>query len=405
MKKTIPLLLIPLSSPLHDTHAVAGLRVKMGRQVTSALGLTPRIGTRPARTGLTLLAVLTGGIEQQAMRLIRRARLRPVLLLWHDSQNSLPAALELASWCAQQKIPCRMAGAGEADAVRALVAAAGAYRSFTSARLGLLGGPSAWLVGSAPPTAFLRRHGMRLRRLPLAAVARAYRTAVRTATAAGDFSGVSVNIDKNDFWRARLLAAALAQVVAKEKLDAFSIRCFDLLLQLKVSGCLALSSLLTRGVIAGCEGDVPSMLTMLAAQRASGELPVMMNPSAYDRQRRRLTLAHCTAPLACLEPGSAGIATHFESQSSAAPAGRLCAGRYTLVKFGYTATGIFDGLLLTTGTAVRRPLAANRCRVQLTLRLDEPLDDYLDRPLGNHLVVVRGDHTAALRLLHALLTE
>ena len=111
------------------------------------------------------------------------------------------------------------------------------------------------------------------------------------------------------------LAAALARVVAKERLDAFSIRCFDLLLQLKVSGCLALSNLLAQGVIAGCEGDVPAMLTMLAAQRAAGELPVMMNPSAYDRKRRLLTLAHCTAPLACLEPGSAGITTHFESQS------------------------------------------------------------------------------------------
>ncbi len=389
----------PLGSALHGAATMAKLTKTVQATVSRAAGAVVPVSDAPAPEAIVLLAVLTGGAERAGVAYIRAARLRSVALLWHDTQNSLPAALELASWCAQQRIPCRLLGVSGASAQRELRGALRTLRAaeeFRAARLGLIGGVSDWLVGSGIPRAFLKRQGMHLHDIPLRVLEHAYRRRLRVKEHAGTFAQVPREIARGEWEKAELLAAALADVVAHKKLDAFSIRCFDLLGSIRVTGCLGLSALLSRGIIAGCEGDVPSMLTLLAAQRVTGEEPVMLNPSAYDRAARRLALAHCTAPLGCVEPASRALRTHFESDASVAVAGRMRAGVYTLCKLGFDADGELAGVLAVRGKALRQPLSVQRCRVQLTLQLDEPLDNYLRHPYGNHLVAVRGDHRAEL---------
>ena len=56
--------------------------------------------------------------------------------------------------------------------------------------------------------------------------------------------------------------------MSERHLDACVVRCFDLVTDLRTTGCLALSWLLDQGVVAGCEGDIPATLTMVWARQA-----------------------------------------------------------------------------------------------------------------------------------------
>ena len=61
---------------------------------------------------------------------------------------------------------------------------------------------------------------------------------------------------------AAAVLVALRAVFARHDLHACTLRCFDLVTRLRTTGCYALSRLNDQGLIAGCEGDVPSTLTM-----------------------------------------------------------------------------------------------------------------------------------------------
>ena len=74
---------------------------------------------------------------------------------------------------------------------------------------------------------------------------------------------VRSRVDEHAVDGAMGVRSALGDVLDVEHLDAVTVRCFDLLDDPGTSGCLALASLNDDGIVAGCEGDVPSALAML----------------------------------------------------------------------------------------------------------------------------------------------
>jgi L-fucose isomerase-like protein len=217
-----------------------------------------------------------------------------------------------------------------------------------------------------------------------AAWVREIRTAARTCTPADEALG-----------RSAAVARALEALIAEHRLDGLTLRCFDLLAR-STTGCLALSRLADRGVAAGCEGDIPSVIALLWVQLLFGEPGWMSNPASISPSRGEIILAHCTVPGKLV--GSFALDSHFESGLGVALAGDMAPGPVTLLRIGGAS---LDQMLVCEGgiaTALHDP---SLCRTQVRVNAPrEALAELLESPLGNHVVLVRGCREAELRGSH-----
>ncbi|MCQ5209129.1 fucose isomerase, partial [Bacteroides thetaiotaomicron] len=67
--------------------------------------------------------------------------------------------------------------------------------------------------------------------------------------------------------------------------------------QIDTTGCLALSLLIDDCIMAGCEGDLLSIFTLLAVKALTVKEGFMANPSTINTRSNELILAHCTIGL------------------------------------------------------------------------------------------------------------
>jgi L-fucose isomerase-like protein len=200
-----------------------------------------------------------------------------------------------------------------------------------------------------------------------------------------------------DLDAAARLVVALRQVVGAHRLDACTVRCFDLLAAARTTGCLALSWLHDEGIVAGCEGDVPATLTMLWMQLATNELTFMANPQDLDPQTNTLWLAHCTIARRIVSRYE--LRSHFESSIGVGIAGHLEPGLATVARVG---GADLRSLYVSDAEIVADGDNPQRCRTQVQLRLASNVDELLTAPLGNHHVLARGHWASTLREYHDL---
>jgi L-fucose isomerase-like protein len=366
-----------LASPLHDHRAVRALAAPW-RAVLAAAGAA-ELPEDSAELPEALL-LLTGGTEAQALSLHRRRPSRALLLLAHGAHNSLPAALETLAALRQRGAPAALVlldGPGDPAAELAWgLRAVAAQRSLARSRIGLVGGASDWLVASSPaPETVLRAWGPMVSRIPM-----------------GPFHAeLPMHADSDAIQR------ALEERVNALRLDAVTLRCFDLLQARDTTACLALARLGAAGLPAGCEGDLVSTLALLWVQRLVGAVPWMANPARLEG--RGLWLAHCTVPLHLVAEHR--IDTHFESGRGVGVAGRFEPGPVTLLRIGgaqLERLWCVDTSLLEAGEA------PDQCRTQALVALDDAARrELLERPLGNHIVLAPGHHADDLRRYHRTL--
>jgi L-fucose isomerase-like protein len=200
-----------------------------------------------------------------------------------------------------------------------------------------------------------------------------------------------------DLETAARVTVALGAIVRAHRLDACTVRCFDLVTAERTTGCLALSWLLDAGVVAGCEGDVPATLTMLWMQLASGGPGFMANPQDLDPAAGTLWLAHCT--IARRLTSHYALRSHFESSLGVGIAGEIPNGPATVARLGgvdLRALFVSDGEVFGCGDHPAR------CRTQVQVRLAAGVRDLLARPLGNHHVLAPGHWADDLREYHEL---
>jgi len=193
------------------------------------------------------------------------------------------------------------------------------------------------------------------------------------------------------------VVAALREVVRKHRLDACSVRCFDLVTGRRTTGCIALSELIDDGVMAGCEGDLPATLTMMWMHAMTGERPFLANPQDVSLDNNTLWLAHCTIARTLVR--AYRLRSHFESSLGVGIEGELEPGPATLARIG--GMGL-DKVFVSDAEMIGPESLATRCRTQVRLRLKESVEPLLSRPLGNHHVLVRGQHARMLREYAAL---
>ena len=288
------------------------------------------------------------------------------------------------------------AASDEAASADALVKALG------GCTIGLIGEASPWLIASGiDKEALSERCGVSFREISIGTLADKYlgyrklwKNHTLSAGARAELDEVlcrfscSLEGDRTteDLSDAAIMYLALASICKEEHLDAVTVKCFDLLSSCKTTACLALALLNDNGIIAGCEGDIPSICTMLAVYKALGKPSFMANPASIDSDNLSIDFAHCTIPTVMVE--SCTLPSHFESGIGIGINGEVPLGNYTLCKLsGKT----LERSLICNGRLVKGEYLSNRCRTQVRFIFESKaeFDAFCKARVGNHIILFK----------------
>lgn len=313
-----------------------------------------------------------------------------LMLVSYNGYNSLAAAVEVAPALRSLGVKAGLHHHRLGYDRRRLddyIRVAYAIARFRSSRAGLFGAPAPWLVYSGMPASEAVRYGLEVVKIPLRRLysyfmdldereaqdlAKVYRN--RTSSRISDEALLNV----------MRLHLAVKRIVEEEELNAFTIDCFEVIRVLGVTPCFTVGYHNSIGIIAGCEGDLPSLLTMMIASYISGSSSFMGNLS--DIEQETIVLSHCTAPL---NMGSYFLTTHYETGrpvgvSVTPPKGRVV----TIMRLDHRS----DKFIVARGTVVASSPRPNLCRTQMVIRVPFDPQILLDESHGNHYTVVLGDH-------------
>jgi len=354
--------------------------------------------------------VVTGGTEQKVLQLREKrkkiAPKEPVFLIAHPGNNSLPAALEVLARLQQENVTGRifyLKGPEDKprfqqieEAVSDLVT----FHALQQARIGLVGPSSDWLVASSPDTQIVpKMWGPQVVAIDLEELKATLQTMLDETIQPSLDSLVSrasqvQEPSETELQDAVRVYAATKQLAEKYHLDTIAMRCFDLILDLKTTGCFALAQLNDEGIVAGCEGDLVSTVAMLWISKLLNQSSWMANPAQMDIEHNTLWLAHCTVPRNMIEEYR--LRSHFESGLGVGIQGKLSTGPATVLRLGGKT---LERIWLADGEILQSGHADNLCRTQVKVRLtrDGDVEKLLSTPLGNHLVLVQGHHAHRLR--------
>ena len=164
------------------------------------------------------------------------------------------------------------------------------------------------------------------------------------------------------------------------------------------TGCLGLSILNSLGVYGGCEGDIPSLLSMAVMGEVTGEDTFMCNPSRFDTKEKYAVFAHCAVPLTM--PDSFSLDTHFESGIGVAVKGSFKSGKCTVFK----CSGDLSRHFIKEAGILETEYSDMLCRTQIRVGIDD-FRYFLNDPIGNHHIICKGSHAAELEAFFSLLEE
>ena len=343
---------------------------------------------------LDLIYVRTGGAEGIFRSLLPEMLSRGIsryYLLTSGKSNSLAASLEILSYLGQQGLKGEVLhGSPEylRSRINALETVAIARQKLQGARIGVIGEPSDWLISShADPVSVMDRIGARLESIPMEELLQEIGRA--KADAAPSEVPMADNV-RASYPGATQIYHALEVLVKNHKLNALTLRCFDLLSSVGNTGCLALASFNADGFPASCEGDVPALLSMMISQALTGFTGFQANPSRIDVETGEILFAHCTVPFNMVSNWQ--YDTHFESGIGVGIHGEIPEGPVTVFKV----SGKLDRFFAAEGELLYNQYEDNLCRTQVVLKVKpEEARYFLTKPIGNHHIIVPG-HCKAL---------
>jgi len=328
-----------------------------------------------------VVAILTGGTEAQFINLVREKKIdmkRPVYMLVSGYSNSLPAALEILSFIRQNNGVAKIMQHPKDTVFADVTDTASLTRAplnkvlanSAKQKLGVLGKPSDWLIASQVDyKEVLKQMNIELEDIPL-----------EELTSLGEVDGGMKG--------AEAIYARLKEIIAKHKLDGITLRCFDVFVKMKNTACISVSKLNDEGIPAACEGDIPTLLTLMVCKKLTGEPGFLANPAQITPDGQIL-LSKCTLPLKMTSKYE--YTTHFESGIGVAIHGEVPAGEYTLVKLAYD----MKRLLAVNVKVTRCQYEQNLCRTQIWIQSTPIVSQYLlTSPLSNHHILIKGHHAA-----------
>lgn len=346
-----------------------------------------------------IIFIATGGVERLVIQQFERLP-RPAILLADGMQNSLAAALEISTWLRARGMKSEILH-GELSAIiqriNILYNNFRAQRFLFGKRIGVIGSPSSWLIASNVDYLLAkRRWGVEYIDIPLKRVYEHFERISDDEVGASCAAVASQALAcreaaPEDLIKAMRLYRAIKKVCKEYRLDALTLSCFKLIEQIDTTGCLALSLLNDDGIIAGCEGDLQSVFTLLATKALTGKNGFMANPSMISTRNNELVLSHCTVGLKQAERYI--IRSHFETEKGIGIQGILPTGDVTIVKCGGEC---LDEYYLSTGTLTENTNYINMCRTQMRIKMNTSVEYFLKNPLGNHHIMLQGNHEELL---------
>ena len=309
------------------------------------------------------IAVLTGGTESLFLEMVENGKIslaQPIYIIVSQQSNSLAASMEILTWINQH------GGKGEIitekpDEDESL----SDMKSVVIDRIGMIGASSDWLISSTfDRNVLLSKLGIEIVEIDIAEI-------TKLGKVDGGMNG------------AETIYRRIKEIIAEYQLTAITLRCFDLLTTVCNTGCIALSKLNDEGIPASCEGDIPTLITMILSKRIAGCPGFQANPARIDVGTGEMLFAHCTLPLSMTTQHS--FTTHFESGIGVAIHGELPIGDYTLVKISGDLKRVFaEDVKLT-----RNQYEQNLCRTQVWLQAtSQAAKQLLTNPISNHHVIV-----------------
>ena len=338
----------------------------------------------------SMIFIETGGSEQHFIK-IEKELPRPIILLSTCKNNSLPACFEIKTYLHNKYKEDVMMIFGEeriiAEDIRAVSKILSAKNYVDDSNLGVIGEPSDWLIASRVDYKKVKeRFNINLIDIPTSELKEEIN------------KGILDNIPRIDYVRkiakdnkylqgALEIYSGIKRLIQKYNLKGFTIRCFDLIEEYKNTACLALAMLNDEGYIGACEGDIPSLLTMLFVKAVSDQPSFQANPSKIDLFEHVLLLAHCTIPMTMVK--DVEFMTHFESGLGIGIRGKLDERDISIIKL----TPNLDRSLLVNGKIISNPTLENYCRTQIEVKLEdeEEMYQFLKEQFGNHVIIVYGN--------------
>lgn len=400
-----------LTSPLHDKAAVDAVT----REFLDGLGVEYSFkGDDYDDYGseLSLIYVRTGGTEglfKELLPTLQGLSRQAILLLTSGKSNSLAASMEILSYLRQEGLRGEILHGSPAyirSRIEALSKVEAARRFLEYTTLGIVGHPSDWLISSGfDREAIFDRLGINLQYIPMEElleeysllkdeVAESWKEVVGCHSERSEESTPLSTAVKQAIPGAYRLYKALKTLISDYGLSGLTIRCFDLLTAVHNTGCLALARLNSEGYVAGCEGDVPAMISMMIGRAVTGVSGFQANPSSINPETGEIVFSHCTVPLDMVS--GYGLDTHFESGIGVGIRGNIPEGPVTVFKVA----GNISRHFVCEGELLRCEAKPDLCRTQAVLRLPPAASDYfLTEPIGNHHIILPGHVAAELEAL------
>jgi L-fucose isomerase-like protein len=387
-----------LTSQLHDAAAVDAAT----QEFLGGLGIEYQLMGDDFKDygghDLELIYVRTGGTEglfkNELPRMLRQSK-QPFLLLTTGKSNSLAASMEILSYLRQRGLKGEILHGSDEyikGRITTLQQVGKAMRELNGCRLGVIGDPSDWLIASKAKYRTIEdKLGIELVNIDMEELL------MLLDRIPADINSDLAEKAPNDTIRQSLTGAeriyeALKLIVEGYDLQGFTIRCFDLLTAVKNTGCVALAKFNAQGIVAGCEGDIPALLSMKIAQAVTGKSGFQANPARINPETGEMLFAHCTIPLDMVE--SYELDTHFESGIGVGIRGFMKPGPVTIFKV----SGGLGRHFAEEGVLVENQGKPDLCRTQQVIQLNDKdaAKYFLTRPIGNHHIIMQGNYKAVL---------
>ena len=343
---------------------------------------------------VAIVFAASGGTASSLKKLYDRSGAKRWILLSQGEGNTLSASMQMATFLKERGVKYKVifGSAGTVSLqLKPYLAIIRTQQALKGLNIGAIGTPSEWLIANDTDRAVISaRFGVTFEDIAIHELEEAYHDNTYECTSLTQ-AIIKQSFNDNETQKSLNLYGALKRVCSQHHLGALSLRCFDLLTSIQTAGCVALALLNAEGIVAGCEGDMPSLVSMLLLGKLTGQPAFMCNPSRMDESRKEMIFAHCTLPLNMAD--SFSLTTHFESESSVAVRGELPAGPVTVFKLSADGARAF----VSNGVLLDNPKLPALCRTQIHVRLEEDVDQMFISPVGNHFLVCRGAHRELIR--------
>ena len=409
------LTLVVFASSIHDGLSVSASREYLFSEFKSryALKIVSSQEYEPIKgqEELAIAFIATGGTEQIFLNDWQKFT-RPLVILSDSFHNSLAAALEISSWMSNSGVkhrhinfpisPSKKFLEDLHEEIALLYNIQRAFKEISNTRIGLIGDASPWLISSEVNKELItKKFGTKFIDIPSALLEDSYNTfskyqgkyVMNSVESTMLLNNMTLHLEnnrtQNDIFDAVKLYNSLKDLIQKNDINAISIRCFDIIETCKTTACLALSIFNDRGLVSGCEGDIPTLWSMIIARALLNKASFMANPSSIDRGDNTVDFSHCTAPLSMSETFS--LPSHYESQTGIGITAKLALGKYTLFK---CAGANLDKFIAIHGEVIQNTDVVERCRTQIKFRFksSDDMDGFLNSHLGNHIILIQGKH-------------